>query len=275
MLAWRAVGLRSTSLWAQREASDGALKHVDSTRHRRAANKALRLCPSAGACKATSLRKRVSPRSATLLLPSALPSPPRNPPSRPHIAGSKSKKLQLLALLPDVVALANKSDGDREELIQSAATLGSFAYGVDDGVRAVVSQGAVQTLLRALGGADEAVVEAAARSLKLIYRVRGVRAGPAPPAVLRSRGRQRVRRQKREKAAAAARYTAPSPTPTHLRSRRSRRVTRCCSRRRCGRWWGCWPAASRTWLRSQPACWRAAARPPERCAWPACRALPQ
>ncbi|KIY99656.1 hypothetical protein MNEG_8304 [Monoraphidium neglectum] len=87
-----------------------------------------------------------------------------------EIIGSKSKKIQLLSLLPEVVALANKSDGDREELIQSAATLGSFAYGVDDGVRAVVAQGAVQTLLRALGSADEAVVEAAARSLKLIYR---------------------------------------------------------------------------------------------------------
>jgi hypothetical protein len=98
-------------------------------------------------------------------------SAPRPRPRRPP-AGSKSKKLQLLSLLPDVVALANRSDGDAEELIQSAATLGSFAYGVDDGVRAVVAQGAVQTLLRALGSGDEAVVEAAARSLKLIYRVR-------------------------------------------------------------------------------------------------------
>ncbi|KAI8473826.1 MAG: armadillo-type protein [Monoraphidium minutum] len=87
-----------------------------------------------------------------------------------EIIGSKSKKLALLALLPEVVSLANKADGDREELIQSAATLGSFAYGVDDGVRAVVAQGAVHTLLRALGGGDEAVVEAAARSLRLIYR---------------------------------------------------------------------------------------------------------
>lgn len=87
------------------------------------------------------------------------------------LAGSKSKKLQLLSLLPEVVALANKADSDRDELIQSAATLGSFAYGVDDGVRAVVAQGAVESLLAALRSKDVAVVEAAARSLKLIYRV--------------------------------------------------------------------------------------------------------
>lgn len=77
--------------------------------------------------------------------------------------------------MPDVVALASRADasGDREELVQSAAALGSFAYGVEDGVRAVVAQGAVATLLRALGSEDEGVVEAAARSLKLIYRVSG------------------------------------------------------------------------------------------------------
>ena len=39
-------------------------------------------------------------------------------------------------------------------------------------MRAVVAQGAVQSLLRALSSGDDAVVEAAARSLKLIYRVR-------------------------------------------------------------------------------------------------------
>lgn len=98
----------------------------------------------------------------------------RSRPRPPPATGSKSKKLQLLVLLPDVVALANKAGGDSEELIQSAATLGSFAYGLDAGVRAVVAQGAVQTLLRALASGDDAVVEAAARSLKLIYRVSGL-----------------------------------------------------------------------------------------------------
>jgi hypothetical protein len=114
-------------------------------------------------------RRSARARTCECTLSSCSPPPASRAPCT--LSGSKSKKIQLLSLLPEVVALANKSDGDREELIQSAATLGSFAYGVDDGVRAVVAQGAVQTLLRALGSADEAVVEAAARSLKLIYRV--------------------------------------------------------------------------------------------------------
>ena len=82
--------------------------------------------------------------------------------------------------MPDVVALAGRAEaaGDREELAQSAATLGSLAYGTDAGARAAVAAGAVAALLRALGGGDAAVVEAAARALKLIYRVRGPARAP-------------------------------------------------------------------------------------------------
>jgi hypothetical protein len=52
------------------------------------------------------------------------------------------------------------------------AALGSLAYGVDDGVRAIVACNGVPGIIAALCSSDERVVVAAARSLKLLYQVR-------------------------------------------------------------------------------------------------------
>jgi hypothetical protein len=49
--------------------------------------------------------------------------------------------------------------------------LGSLAYGVDDGVRAIVACNGVPGIIAALCSSDERVVVAAARSLKLLYQV--------------------------------------------------------------------------------------------------------
>jgi hypothetical protein len=64
-----------------------------------------------------------------------------------------------------------------QKMIASAVTaaftaLGSLAYGVDDGVRAIVACNGVPGIIAALCSSDERVVVAAARSLKLLYQVR-------------------------------------------------------------------------------------------------------
>jgi hypothetical protein len=53
----------------------------------------------------------------------------------------------------------------------ATAALGSLAYGVDDGVRAIVACNGMPGMLSALCSNDERVVVAAARSLKLLYQV--------------------------------------------------------------------------------------------------------
>ena len=55
--------------------------------------------------------------------------------------------------------------------LQSAVTVGSFSYGTEDGLKAILAQDGVRHLLRALSSQDERVVEAASRSLKFIYQV--------------------------------------------------------------------------------------------------------
>lgn len=89
-----------------------------------------------------------------------------------QIIGNKSKKLSYIKLgaVPRVVQLL-ASEGEPNSLkVQSAAAVGSFAYGVDDGLRAVVESGGVASLVKALYSTDEKVVEAAVRSLKMIYQ---------------------------------------------------------------------------------------------------------
>lgn len=86
------------------------------------------------------------------------------------IIGNRSKKRELLHLLPAVLQ-AMAASQQPELLVQAAITLGSFAYGVEDGVRMIVEQGGIGSLVRQLHSSDERVVQAAMRSLKLIYQV--------------------------------------------------------------------------------------------------------
>ncbi|PRQ32947.1 hypothetical protein RchiOBHm_Chr5g0052041 [Rosa chinensis] len=96
-----------------------------------------------------------------------------------RIIGNRTKKLSFvkLGLVPAVAAiLASKaqahshSDHDCNLLVQSAAALGSFACGFDAGVRAVLDAGACPNLLLLLSHPDDKVVDAGARSLRMIYQ---------------------------------------------------------------------------------------------------------
>ena len=88
-----------------------------------------------------------------------------------QIIGNKNKKLSYVKLeaVPRVVELLRES-ADAHLLIQSAAAVGSFAYGLEDGFRAVVASGGVQYLLQAISSQDSTVVEAALRALKLVWQ---------------------------------------------------------------------------------------------------------
>ncbi|XP_073015931.1 uncharacterized protein [Primulina eburnea] len=101
-----------------------------------------------------------------------------------QIIGNRTKKLAFLKLgavpsvasiLSDAVAAAEGSVGDARELhesvlIQSAAAIGSFACGLDAGVKAVLDVGAFPLLLSLISHVNDKVVDAGARSLKLIYQ---------------------------------------------------------------------------------------------------------
>ena len=89
-----------------------------------------------------------------------------------QIIGNKNKKLSYIKLeaVPRVVELLQES-ADAHLLVQSAAAVGSFAYGLEDGFRAVLASGGVQQLIHAVSSPDESVVEAALRALKLVWQV--------------------------------------------------------------------------------------------------------
>ncbi|CAL9167523.1 unnamed protein product [Musa hybrid cultivar] len=102
-----------------------------------------------------------------------------------QIIGNKTKKLLYLHLgaVPKIVSLlaaaaaSSSSDsggisrgGDAAVIVQAAAAIGSFACGVEDGVRAVLDAGAVPHLTSILSHDDEKVVDAGARSLKMIFQ---------------------------------------------------------------------------------------------------------
>mmetsp|Transcript_8555 Transcript_8555/g.24546 ORF Transcript_8555/g.24546 Transcript_8555/m.24546 type:complete len:680 (-) Transcript_8555:360-2399(-) len=88
-----------------------------------------------------------------------------------QIIGNKTKKLAYLKLdaVPKVVGIL-ASEQDACLLVQSAAAVGSFSYGVDAGVLAVLDSGGITHLLHMLSHKDDKVVEAAMRSIKMIYQ---------------------------------------------------------------------------------------------------------
>lgn len=90
-----------------------------------------------------------------------------------QIIGNKTKKLRFLHLgaVPRIssVLASSAGGGDAALIVQAAAAIGSFACGVEDGVRAVLDAGAVPHLIRILSHPDEKVVDAGARSLRMIF----------------------------------------------------------------------------------------------------------
>ncbi|XP_073063678.1 uncharacterized protein [Primulina eburnea] len=100
-----------------------------------------------------------------------------------QIIGNRTKKLAFLKLgaVPSVAAILSDAAategicGDARELhesvlIQSAAAIGSFSCGLDAGVKAVLDVGAFPLLLSLISHVNDKVVDAGARSLKLIYQ---------------------------------------------------------------------------------------------------------
>lgn len=88
-----------------------------------------------------------------------------------QIIGNKTKKLSYIKLgaVPRVVEIL-ASESEAPLLVQSAAAVGSFACGIELGVKTVLDSGALPHLLRMLCNGDEQVVEAGARSLKMIFQ---------------------------------------------------------------------------------------------------------
>ncbi|KAL3702075.1 hypothetical protein R1sor_020097 [Riccia sorocarpa] len=88
-----------------------------------------------------------------------------------QIIGNKTKKLSYIKLgaVPRVVEIL-ASDTEVPLLVQSAAAVGSFACGIEAGVRAVLDSGVLPHLLKMLSNGDQKVVEACARSLKMIFQ---------------------------------------------------------------------------------------------------------
>lgn len=94
-----------------------------------------------------------------------------------QIIGNRTKKLTYIKLgaVPFVVEIlcsaAFDISGDvNSVLVQSCAVLGSFACGVDAGVKAVLEAGAFQHLMLLISHRNDKVVDAAARALRMIYQ---------------------------------------------------------------------------------------------------------
>ncbi|OWM69184.1 hypothetical protein CDL15_Pgr025371 [Punica granatum] len=96
-----------------------------------------------------------------------------------QIIGNRTKKLTFIKLgavpavasvLADAFDAASCCASSSDLVVQSAAALGSFACGVDAGVRAVIDAGALPYFVRLLSSSDEKVVDSGARSLKMIYQ---------------------------------------------------------------------------------------------------------
>ncbi|KAH7405377.1 hypothetical protein KP509_15G068000 [Ceratopteris richardii] len=88
-----------------------------------------------------------------------------------QIIGNKTKKLSYIKLgaVPRVVEIL-ASDAEIPLLVQSAAAVGSFACGNEAGVKAVLDSGVLPHLLKMLSFGDNKVVEACARTLKMIFQ---------------------------------------------------------------------------------------------------------
>ncbi|KAM7273473.1 hypothetical protein ACFE04_028137 [Oxalis oulophora] len=96
-----------------------------------------------------------------------------------QIIGNRTKKLSYLKLgavatvaniLSSCSSKGSDSNSNSNILVQSAAVIGSFACGFDDGVQAVLDAGAFPNLFRLLSYPNEKVVDASARSLRMIYQ---------------------------------------------------------------------------------------------------------
>ncbi|KAL5719699.1 hypothetical protein ACHQM5_012444 [Ranunculus cassubicifolius] len=95
-----------------------------------------------------------------------------------QIIGNRTKKLCYIKLstVPIILEILNSAIINDDDhlglliLIQSAATIGSFACGVDIGVKAVLDCGALSKLILLISHTDDKVVDAGARSLKMIYQ---------------------------------------------------------------------------------------------------------
>ncbi|KAE9594134.1 hypothetical protein Lalb_Chr18g0050571 [Lupinus albus] len=89
-----------------------------------------------------------------------------------QIIGNRTKNLSYINLgaVPAVAAALSDSDSATNLIVQAAAALGSFACGVDAGVSAVLEAGAFPHLIRLLSSSEEKVVDAASRSLRMIYQ---------------------------------------------------------------------------------------------------------
>lgn len=97
-----------------------------------------------------------------------------------QIIGNKTKKLLYLRLgaVPKIISIlkSESQDFSRIEdvnlliLVQAAAAVGSFACGMEEGVKAVVENGAIDCLVRILDCSNEKVIDAGARSLRIIFQ---------------------------------------------------------------------------------------------------------
>lgn len=94
-----------------------------------------------------------------------------------QIIGNRTKKLSYIKLgaVPAVVSiLSDSSPGNYEFslslLVQAAATIGSFACGLDGGVKAVLDAGSLPLLFALISHPNQKIVDAGARSLKIIYQ---------------------------------------------------------------------------------------------------------
>ncbi|CAN6454236.1 unnamed protein product [Victoria cruziana] len=89
-----------------------------------------------------------------------------------QIIGNRTKKLSYIKIgaVPRVAEILASDSSDAPLLVQSAATIGSFTCGVDAGVTAVLDSGAVPLLIRTLSNPDQKVVDAGARSLRMIFQ---------------------------------------------------------------------------------------------------------
>ncbi|XP_047325002.1 armadillo repeat-containing protein 8-like isoform X2 [Impatiens glandulifera] len=94
-----------------------------------------------------------------------------------QIIGNRTKKLSYIKLgaVPAVVSiLSDSSAGNCEAslslLVQAVATIGSFACGLDTGVKAVIDAEALPILFSLINYPNEKIVDAGTRSLKLIYQ---------------------------------------------------------------------------------------------------------
>ncbi|KAJ6834437.1 putative armadillo repeat-containing protein 8 [Iris pallida] len=139
--------------------------------------------PSSSATPAAATRPEILTQRLTLTLALASRSKPEGEALvrtlrelKNQIIGNKTKKLAYLGLgaVPKIVGLIADAEEEgecaAEMIVQAAAAVGSFACGVEDGARAVVEAGAVPALTRILSFPDEKVVDAGARSLRMIFQ---------------------------------------------------------------------------------------------------------